>query len=408
MRGYSHLSDDEREQIGLLKVLGHSIGAIARAIRRPKSTISRELSRNRLPSGRYSPLHAAGAYQLRRRRDALIEKDQALRSFVLDRLAEGWTPEQIAGWLKAGNECRLRAVGCETIYAFIYRAAQKAEQLWRYLTRRHKRRRPRRSRPSRDTIKDRISIHERPENIDARTEAGWIPTRSATQRVLRLTRERPDFPSSFAAFRWISGMRRRLRGKENREGSKRSGVALRVGIQAGHWEGDLIRASDRTPRLRMLPRVIGGPGGEGMTASPRAQDALFWKSPRLALERGSRTSFNSETLWLANRSTFPARAGTSAANYAQFLSATDYGSSEISLINSDSGQALAVWVRTFPRELSANANFATFPPSGASTIKSRSCSPVVRNTCWMSTFSFFARSRAVLLRVGVSLTARIP
>jgi IS30 family transposase len=45
MRGYSHLSDDEREQIGSLKVLGHSIGAIARAIRRPKSTISRELSR---------------------------------------------------------------------------------------------------------------------------------------------------------------------------------------------------------------------------------------------------------------------------------------------------------------------------------------------------------------------------
>jgi IS30 family transposase len=172
MRGYSHLSDDEREQIGLLKVLGHSIGAIAQALRRPKSTISRELSRNRLPSGRYSPLHAAGAYQLRRRRDALIEKDRALRSFVLDRLAEGWTPEQIAGWLKAGNERRLRAVGCETIYAFIYRAAQKAEQLWRYLPRRHKRRRPRRSRPSRDTIKDRVSIHERPANIDARTEAG--------------------------------------------------------------------------------------------------------------------------------------------------------------------------------------------------------------------------------------------
>ena len=155
MRGYSHLSDDEREQIGLLKVLGHSIGAIARALRRPKSTISRELSRNRLPSGRYSPLHAAGAYQLRRRREALIEKDRALRSFVLDRLAEGWTPEQIAGWLKAGNERRLRAVGCETIYAFIYRAAQKAEQLWRYLTRRHKRRRPRRSRPSRDIPRSR-------------------------------------------------------------------------------------------------------------------------------------------------------------------------------------------------------------------------------------------------------------
>jgi transposase, IS30 family len=68
MRCYSHLSDDEREQIGLAKALGHSIGAIAQAIGRPKSTVSRELLRNRLPSGRYSPLHAAGAYQLRRHR----------------------------------------------------------------------------------------------------------------------------------------------------------------------------------------------------------------------------------------------------------------------------------------------------------------------------------------------------
>ena len=137
MRCYSHLSDDEREQIGLAKAVGHSIGAIAKAIGRPKSTVSRELSRNKLPSGRYSPLHAAGAYQLRRRREARIERDRALRTFVVDRLAEGWTPEQISGWLKGGNEPRLRAVGCETIYAFIYRAAQQAEQLWRYLTRHH-------------------------------------------------------------------------------------------------------------------------------------------------------------------------------------------------------------------------------------------------------------------------------
>src|SRR6476620_4421282 len=30
MRCYSHLSDDEREQIGLAKAVGHSIGAIAK------------------------------------------------------------------------------------------------------------------------------------------------------------------------------------------------------------------------------------------------------------------------------------------------------------------------------------------------------------------------------------------
>jgi IS30 family transposase len=94
MRCYSHLSDEERERIGLGKALDHSIGAIAQAIGRPKSTVWRELARKRLPSERYSPLHSAGAYQLRRRREARIERDRSLRAFVVDRLAEGWTPEQ--------------------------------------------------------------------------------------------------------------------------------------------------------------------------------------------------------------------------------------------------------------------------------------------------------------------------
>ena len=81
-------------------------------------------------------------------------------------------------------------MGCETIYAFIYRAAQQAEQLWRYLTRHHKRRRPRRSRPSQDTIKGRVSIHERPKHVEARTEGGhWegdLIIRKRTRPVLVL------------------------------------------------------------------------------------------------------------------------------------------------------------------------------------------------------------------------------
>src|SRR3954467_848740 len=109
MPGYSHLLDDERDQIAALKAAGRSIGAIAKAVGRAKSTVSRELRRNALPSGRYSPLHAAGAYQRRRRRDAILERDRRLRDFVCDRLAEGWTPEPIAGWLKAGHERGLRA-----------------------------------------------------------------------------------------------------------------------------------------------------------------------------------------------------------------------------------------------------------------------------------------------------------
>ena len=98
MQFYSHLSDDERDQIAILRAAGRSMGAIARALGRAKTTISRELQRNALPLGGYSPLHAAGAYQLRRRREAILEREAALRLFVGDRLAEGWTPEQISGW----------------------------------------------------------------------------------------------------------------------------------------------------------------------------------------------------------------------------------------------------------------------------------------------------------------------
>ena len=59
MPGYSHLLDEERDQIAALKAAGHSIGAIAQAVGRAKATVSRELRRNALPSGRYSPLYAA-------------------------------------------------------------------------------------------------------------------------------------------------------------------------------------------------------------------------------------------------------------------------------------------------------------------------------------------------------------
>jgi IS30 family transposase len=46
MRFYSHLSDDERDQIAILRAAGRSMGAIARALGRAKTTISRELQRN--------------------------------------------------------------------------------------------------------------------------------------------------------------------------------------------------------------------------------------------------------------------------------------------------------------------------------------------------------------------------
>ncbi len=145
---------------------GYSMRAVAAAIGRAASTISREVKRNALDTGRYSAQVADGAYMARRQRPALLERDRRLAGFVRDRLTEGWSPQQISGWLQSGAEKGLLAVAMETIYAFIYRAGQKAEQLWRFLARRHKRRKKPTARPSRDAIRGRVAIHERPETIN--------------------------------------------------------------------------------------------------------------------------------------------------------------------------------------------------------------------------------------------------
>jgi len=171
MPGYTHLDRSERDQIGELKAAGHGVSAVARALNRAPSTISRELKRNSCEQGAYRPAFADGSYLYRRQRAAVLEKDKRLRAFVVDRLAEGWTPEQIAGWLQRGIERGLRTISFEAIYAFIFRAAQKAEKLWRYLARR-KATRGRRARRSKDRITDKTHISERSDAANDRSEPG--------------------------------------------------------------------------------------------------------------------------------------------------------------------------------------------------------------------------------------------
>src|ERR671911_1632252 len=172
MSGGTHLILAERERLAALKAEGLSLRAIAERLGRAASTISRELRRNALPRGGYLPVHAEGCYLERRQRPAILERDAELGRFVRERLLEGWTPEQIAGWLKRGEERQLRPVSLETIYAFIHRAGQRAEKLWRLLPRGRAKRGRRRARQPRTTIAGRASIHDRPEAVAERHEAG--------------------------------------------------------------------------------------------------------------------------------------------------------------------------------------------------------------------------------------------
>src|SRR4051812_44899205 len=172
MSGGTHLTMEERERLAALKAEGLSLRGIARELGRAASTVSRELRRNALPRGGYLPVHAEGCYLERRQRQAILECDERLGRFVRERLLEGWTPEQIAGWLKRGEERGLPAVSTETIYAFVHRAGQKGERLWELLPRGRAGRGRRRGRRPRSTIAERRSIRDRPEAVQERKEAG--------------------------------------------------------------------------------------------------------------------------------------------------------------------------------------------------------------------------------------------
>src|SRR3712207_1463082 len=135
MAGGTHLRLAEREQLAASKAEGLSLRAIARQLGRAASTISRELQRNALPKGGYLPVHAEGCYLERRQRRAILERDERLGRFVRDRLLEGWTPEQIAGWLRRGGERGLPPTPLRGIYALIPRPGRKGETLRRPLAR---------------------------------------------------------------------------------------------------------------------------------------------------------------------------------------------------------------------------------------------------------------------------------
>jgi IS30 family transposase len=171
MGKYCHLTAEERDAIASMRAEGRSCQAIAWQLRRSPSTISRELRRN-AENGVWRPHRAEETYRRRRQRASLLERDKGLAAYVVARLAEGWTPEQIAGRLKRGIERGLGALCTETIYAWIYRAGPKLAKLWRFLVRKHSKRRPRGARTARDRIADKVHISERSAAANARAEPG--------------------------------------------------------------------------------------------------------------------------------------------------------------------------------------------------------------------------------------------
>ena len=140
------LSLVEREEISRGLARGDSYRAIGRALGRSASTITREVAKNK-GAGRYRAVDADDRAWRRARRPqtCLLARRPRLRDFVAAKLAEDWSPDQIAGYLVKHyrGEPEMR-VSHETIYKslFIQSRGVLAKDLQKHLrTRRPIRRR---------------------------------------------------------------------------------------------------------------------------------------------------------------------------------------------------------------------------------------------------------------------------
>jgi IS30 family transposase len=175
-RRYRQLTLDDRCEIARLQADGWSVRQIAAALDRPASTISREIRRNRGRQVGYRPGYAQEQAQARRWTGSRLEREPGLRRAVCERLAKGWSPEQVAGRL--AHEAGRNVISYESIYRFIYaQIARTKDYRWRRYLPRGKWRRGRRGRrggSSASFIEARISVSERPPDAaDRKTPGHW-------------------------------------------------------------------------------------------------------------------------------------------------------------------------------------------------------------------------------------------
>ena len=167
------LGFDERAEICRRVSLGQSFEEIGSALKRPRSTVWREVERN---GGRaaYAPSSAHGRAREAACRPKVfkLERHARLRRLVEAKLWARWSPDQIEGWLRREfpHDPRLW-VSAQTIYESLYvqgrgvLRAQLEERLRRYRLKERKA-------STNHALADRLRIAARPPEVDERRVPG--------------------------------------------------------------------------------------------------------------------------------------------------------------------------------------------------------------------------------------------
>jgi transposase, IS30 family len=186
---YRQLGVDERRRLFRLVEARVPVAAIAAGLGRHRSTVYRELRRNRVelePWLRryrfrerayfegYFPLTAQDLAHERRQRLSKLRRDAGLRAYVVEHLKAGWSPQQIAGRLKQEPADDGASVVChETIYRHVYGPEGRQDGLHRHLPKARRRRGSRYGRKPRSApIPRERWIENRPAEVRGRETFG--------------------------------------------------------------------------------------------------------------------------------------------------------------------------------------------------------------------------------------------
>ena len=167
---YHRLTQEERYQIYALKKEGLSQSAIARNIGRNKSTINRELKRNKGQKG-YRPKQA---HNFAKQRDKTKPKHTRIGEiqirYIEEKIKQKWSPEQISGRMNING---IESVSHESIYKYLQEDKKRGGSLYKHL--RHKSKIYKRrygSHDRRGQIANKCSIEDRPSIVDKKERIG--------------------------------------------------------------------------------------------------------------------------------------------------------------------------------------------------------------------------------------------
>ena len=167
MRTYHQLTQEQRYQIYALKKTGHSGTEIAEVIGVHKSTVSRELRRNRGGRG-YRP-QQAHKLALKRRLKVVSRIGVKTWAAVEKLLRQEWSPEQISGRLWKEQKIR---ISHEWIYQHVLADKRAGGDLYKHLRCQKQRRKRYGTYNRRGKLLNCRSIEERPAIVNHRKRLG--------------------------------------------------------------------------------------------------------------------------------------------------------------------------------------------------------------------------------------------